>query len=228
MPRHIGIIAVSPEGSSLCYRTIMSLCAEHPGAQPMVTMHSRPFSTYLDAIHKQDWTAVGMLLQESAFALAACGAEFCVLPDNVAVYAAPFAEAKSPIPWLSMIDLVADAVTTNKCASVGLLGTKTVSYGSIYQAILGLRGVKVVAPPEDEADLIDRIIYDELVYGRVMPQSRERILHSIESLAARGCDGVIVGCTELPLLLNGMASPLPFYDAVGLLSSAAVHRAMTP
>ncbi|MBL0921827.1 MAG: amino acid racemase [Phycisphaerales bacterium] len=226
MPKHIGIIAVSPEGSALCYRSIMNLCAERPGPKPSVTLHSRPFAAYLDAIHKQDWTAVGMLLQESALALAAAGAEFCVLPDNVAVYAAPLAEAKSPIPWLSMIDLVADAVTNDHRVSVGLLGTKAVSYGSIYQAILGLRGVKVVAPPEAEADVIDRIIYDELVYGRVMPRSRECLLHSIEALAARGCDGVIIGCTELPLLLNGVGSPLPFYDAVGLLSTAAVDRSL--
>lgn len=226
MPKHIGIIAVSPEGSALCYRTIMSLCAERDGPKPSVTMHSRPFSSYLDAIHKQDWTAVGMLLQESAFALAAGGAEFCVLPDNVAAYATPLAESKSPIPWLSMIDLVADAVTNDQRGSVGLLGTKAVSYGSIYQVVLGLRGVKVVAPPEDEADSIDRIIYDELVYGRVLPQSRERLLRSIEALEKRGCDGVIVGCTELPLLLNGIGSPLPCYDALGLLAAAAVERAM--
>ncbi len=225
MPKHIGIVAVSPEGSALCYRAVMSKCAEIVGDQPKVTMHSRPWGAYLEAIRKGDWTAVGMLLQESAFSLASCGADFCVLPDNVAAHAAPLAEAKSPIPWLNMIDLVADAVIHDQRGSVGLLGTKTVSYGSIYQAVLGLRGVKVMAPPEDEAELIDRIIFDELVFGRIMPASRDRLLKSIEGLASRGCEGVIVGCTELPLLLNGLISPLPCYDAVELLASAAVSRA---
>ncbi|TVQ60080.1 MAG: amino acid racemase [Phycisphaerales bacterium] len=225
---HIGIIAVSPEGSSLCYRLIMSKAATRcaPERQPTVSMHSLPFSRYMAAIEQNNWTAIGEMLVESAKALARAGAKVCVLPDNVAAHASSLAENASPIPWMSMVDLVADAVANDHRRTVGLLGVKQVTFGSTYQAALGMRGVTVLVPEEREADDVDRIIFEELVHGRCSQPSRERVMGILGTLQQRGCEGVIVGCTELPLLFTSDPTPLPLYDSVDHLAEAAVAAAI--
>lgn len=224
MPRHIGIVAVSPEGSAICYRLISSNAAATAsgGRVPAVTLHNLPFSDYMASIRAGDWTTIGAMLRDSAQALARAGAEFCVLPDNVAHHALHLAQPSSPIPWLSMIDTVAEAVTADHRRVVGLLGTKFVTYGSSYQTALGLRGVTTLAPDEEDADAVDRIIFDELVHGRCKAESRDRVMRSVGALAQRGCEAVIVGCTELPLVFNLGPVSMPMYDSVDLLALRAV------
>lgn len=109
---------------------------------------------------------------------------------------------------------------------MGIIGTKLVTNGSVYQTVLGLSGVTLLAPEEEDADAIDRIIFTELVEGRVVPESRQRLIGAIRALAARGCEGVILGSTETPLLVGGGLSPLPTYDPVELLVAGALERAM--
>jgi aspartate racemase len=191
----------------------------------MVTLHNRPLSTYVEALSRGDWPCVANLLRESAHSLALAGADFCVLPDNVCHHALPMAETGSPIPWMNMIDLVADALKASGCRQVGLIGTKYVTYGSTYQIALGLRGMHLHVPPEDEAASIDRIIFDEAVHNRVRPASRERVLSSVTSLKSRGCEALILGATEAGMLVDASASPLPVFDPVELLVDAALYRA---
>lgn len=227
MPKHIGIVAVSPEGSSFCYRLIGRRAAEvpDPARRPPITLHNRPFSSYLDAIRTNDWVGFGQLLADSARVLAVAGAEFCVLPDNVAHNALHLAEARSPIPWLNMIDLVANAVAANGCQKVGLIGTRLVTVGSAYQTLLGMRGMHLLVPPEPDVELIDGIIFREAIYGRVRPESSESVVNAIKSLGDRGCDAVILASSEASLLLEVRDSPLPVFDPVELLAEAAVRHA---
>lgn len=228
MPKHIGIVAVSPEGSANCYRMVGRRCSEirDAGQRPTVTLHNRPLSTYVEALSCGDWPKVAGLLRESAHALAHAGADFCVLPDNVCHHALPMAESGSPIPWLNMIDLVADALKHSGCKRVGLIGTKYVTYGSTYQIALGLRGMHLHVPPEDETTAIDRIIFDEAVHNRVKPTSRDRVLASVKRLKERGCEALILGATEAGMLLSGEESPMPVFDPVELLVDAALYRAL--
>jgi aspartate racemase len=227
LPKHIGIVAVSPEGSSFCYRLIGRRASEipDPARRPLISMHNRPFSNYLEALDKGDWVAFGQLLAESASVLAGAGAQFCVLPDNVAHHALHLAEARSPIPWLNMIQTVADAVAANGCQKVGLIGTKYVTFGSTYQTLLGLKGMHLLVPPAEEAEEIDRIIFKEAIFGRVRKESRQRVLNAIKSLGERGCDAVIFASSEASLLLNVEDSPLPVFDPVELLAEAAIRHA---
>ncbi|MFU8828332.1 MAG: aspartate/glutamate racemase family protein, partial [Phycisphaerales bacterium] len=159
MAKHIGIVGVSPEGSSICYRTIGRRASEIPDSsqRPCITLHNLPFSTYVEAIRADDWATVGQMLRESATTLKHAGADFCVLPDNATHHALQFAEAGSPLPWMNMITMVADAIEANRCQHVGLIGTKYVTYGSTYQTMLGLRKIKVHVPDLDDAEVIDRI-----------------------------------------------------------------------
>jgi aspartate racemase len=228
VPKHIGIAAVSPEGSAICYRQIGRRASEieSPERRPLITLHNRPFSSYVEAIHRQDWTLMADMLRESAAVLHEAGADFCVLPDNVAHHALPMAETGSPIPWLNMIDLVAEAIQSNGCKTVGLIGTRFVTYGSTYQTVLGLRGMHLHVPPENDADDIDRIIFTEAVLGRVRRDSRDRVIGAIQRLADRGCEAVILGATEASLLFAVEESPLPTFDPVELLAEAAIRHAL--
>jgi len=226
--RHIGIIAVSPEGSAMCYRTLaqrVSSVAE-PDARPLITLHSIPFSRYLAAIDHDDWEMVAQLLQWSSETLAAAGAEFCILPDNLAHHAAPMARAGSPVPWLSMIDLVADAVVSDGRKTVGLIGAKALTSGSIYQTVLGLRGVKVVVPEPGDLQAVNDIIFRELIHGSVTEPSRERLHQILGALSERGCEGVILGSTETPLLVTAETPELSLYDPVHLLVAGAMDVAL--
>jgi aspartate racemase len=227
LPKHIGIVAVSPEGSAFCYRLIGRRASEvpDPAKRPLISMHNRPFSTYLEALAKNDWVTFGQMLADSASVLAAAGANFCVLPDNVAHHALHLAEARSPIPWLNMIQLVADAVAANGCQKVGLIGTNYVMQGSTYQTMLGLKGMHLLIPNADEANEIDRIIFKEAIYGGVRKESRQRVLSAIRGLGERGCDAVIFASSEASLLVNVEDSPLPVFDPVELLAEAAIRHA---
>ena len=227
MPKHIGIVAVSPEGSALCYREIHRRACAILGdtGHPAITLHNLPFEQYLSAVMRDDWHTIGALLQQSASVLARAGAEFCITPDNVIQHGVQLAESGSPIPWLTMTDLVAARVASDGRKVVGVVGTKLVMFGSTYQTHLGLKGVKVIAPEAADADTIDGIIFRELVHGEIVEESRSQMLRAIVRLAGRGADAVVIACSEAPLLIGEHNCPLPCYDAVALLADGALRHA---
>lgn len=229
MAKHIGIVAASPEGAALFYRQVFRQASHvlKPGEHLRVSLHNEPLSLYIDAIRKDDWHAVGELLRRSAQFLHRCGAEFCLSPDNAVQHGVHLAESGSPIPWLTMPDLVAKAVAADKRKVIGLIGTKMVTTASTYQTHLGIRGIQVLAPEPDEADEMDRIIFSELIYGEIRPKSQIAVLRIIDNLARRGCEGVILGCSEAPLLVTPENSHLPVYDAADILAIGAVQRAVS-
>jgi len=196
-----------------------------PSQRPRITLHNRPFSDYLDAIYRDDWEAIGDLLLASAQSLADAGADFLILPDNVAHHALHYVESRSPLPWVSMIDLVAEAISKDSRKAVGVVGTKLVMHGSTYQTVLGLKGIAVHAPQEEDAAAIDKIIFGELVHGKVTSASRKTFQDAINRLADRGCEGVILASTEAPLLVDDQTSSLPTYDPVDLLTEGVLEMA---
>lgn len=226
--KHIGIAAVSPEGSVFCYREMHRYCHTLIGdtGHPRVTLHNEPFEQYVAAAMRDDWQTVADMLRRSARALAAAGAEFVITPDNVMQFAVHNAEVGSPIPWLNMTDLVTSAVVNDQRRCVGLIGTVKVMFGATYQTLLGLRGIKVMSPTASDASEIDGIIFRELVHGTVRAQSRQVMLDAIARLADRGAEGVILGCSEAPLLVTAENSPIPVYDAVTLLAEGAVRHSL--
>ena len=230
MTKHLGIVAVSPEGAALFYRQIFRHAAQVLDQHlfPRVSLHNEPLAHYIDAVRGGDWHVVGELLRRSAEILARCGAQFCVTPDNAVQHAIHLAEAGSPIPWLTMPDLVAQAVVKDQRKTVGLIGTKMVTSGSTYQTHLGLKGVRVLTPDPDEADALDRIIFSELIFGQIRRESQAAVVRTVDRLAERGCEGVVLGMSEAPLLLTPDNCRLPVYDAADLLAAGAVHLAMRP
>ncbi len=227
MSSHIGIVGVSPEGAAIFYRQLMRQAGRSLGQhqQPKISIHNEPLPMYLDAIRKDDWHGVGKLLRRSAELLYRCGADFCLTPDTAVEHGVYLAEVGSPIPWMTMADLVAQSVTNDQRKCVGLIGTKLTMFSSTYQTHLGLRGIQVLPPDDAEAEGLDRIIFGELIYGHIRPDSRLYVLQAIDRLAGRGCEAVILACSEAPLLVTADNSPLPVYDAAEILAESAVRRA---
>jgi aspartate racemase len=228
MVKHIGIVASSCEGAALCYRRICQAAAQRMGPyrHPEISLHNLPLADYVDAIHAGDWARIGEMMLVSAERLAACGADFVITPDNTLHHAQPHAAAASPIPWLSMIRLVAEKLAEEGHKAVGLLGTRFVMSGSAYQSILGLKGIPVYIPPAEEIERLDHIIFEELVYGIIKKESREAYIDAISDFRRRGCTAVILGGTELPLLVRPDDSPLAAYDSTSILAHGALDVAL--
>lgn len=228
MSSHIGIVGVSPEGAALFYR----LVARHasrlraPNDQPRISLHNEPLAMYIEAIRRDDWHGVGKLLRRSADLLSRCGASFCLTPDNAVQHGVQLAEVGSPVPWLTMPDLVGEAVQKDNRRTVGILGTKLVTHSSTYQTHLGLRGIRVLAPEDAEAEAVDQVIFGELIYGDARPESRELIGSIIHNLCKRGCEAVILASSEIPLVVSAEESPCPLYDSADILALSAVERTL--
>ena len=226
-PRHIGIVACSAEGAALCYRTV---CAE--GAQilgthdhPEVSMHTHSLATYMGCVTRGDWAGVGELMLSSAQKLAAAGADFLICPDNTIHQALPHVEPRSPLPWLHIAAVVADSAVGRGFRRLGLTGTRSLVESEVYPQQLTARGLEYVRPNANERDAINRIIFAELVNGVFTPAAVEYFQRVIERMKGEGCDAVVLGCTEIPLIMNDANSPLPTLDSTRLLALAALRHA---
>jgi aspartate racemase len=227
MPSHIGIVACSAEGAALCYRTICLEGAKQlgPWAHPEVSMHTHSLAEYVPHIDEGDWSAVGELMLSSARKLAGVGADFLICPDNTIHQAMPCVARRSPLPWLHIAEVVADRAVESGFRRLGLTGTRSLVDSKVYPETLAARGLECVKPNAAEREAIDRIIYDELVNGIFSPDAVACFQRIIERLKGQGCDAIVLGCTEIPLIMSDANSPLPTLDSTRLLARAALRRA---
>ncbi|HWI81324.1 aspartate/glutamate racemase family protein [Ramlibacter sp.] len=228
MTRHIGIVACSAEGAALCYRTICAEGAQLLGAHrhPEVSMHTPPLSAYLERIEANDWPGVGELMLASARKLAAAGADFLICPDNTIHQALPLVAARSPLPWLHIAQEVAAQAMQRGFRRLALTGTRWLVESEVYPSQLARHGIQYLRPDAAEREEINRIIMDELVYGVCTPEAVACLQGVLGRMKEAGCDAVVLGCTELPLIMNDANSPLPTLDSTRLLARAALRRAV--
>jgi aspartate racemase len=228
MAQHVGIVACSAEGAALCYTTICVEGAARLGAHdhPEVSMHTHSLGEYMRRIYGGDWGGVGELMLSSATKLAEIGADFVICPDNTIHQALPRIEARSPLPWLHIADVVAEHAVERGFRRVGLTGTRYLVESEVYPEKLAARGVEYVRPTADEREAINRIIMDELVHGNFRPEAVAAFQQVITRMKDQGCDAVVLGCTEIPLIVNDWNSPLPTLDSTRLLARAALRRAL--
>lgn len=189
-------------------------------------MHTPSFAAYVRCLDGGDWQGVAGLMLASAQKLADAGAGFLICPDNTIHRALPQVEARSPLPWLGIVRVVADVARSRGLRRVGLTGTRWLVESDVYPARLAEAGIEVVRPAPPEIDAVHRVIMDELVYGVFEPRSTALVVDVVESLKAAGCEAVVLGCTELPLILDDHNSPLPTLDSTRLLARAALDRAI--
>ena len=228
MAKHVGIIACSAEGAALCYRTICKKAPETMGehCHPEITMHTHPLSEYMVHIRAGAWERVADLMLSSAEKVSRAGADFAVCPDNTIHQAFPFVKGKASIPWLHIAETVGEEAKRRGFRKLAILGTKYLMTGPVYPDALGKLGIGYEIPEEDVREQIDRIIFTELVNAVFPEKSRLYFNQVMAALKKRGCDAAVLGCTEIPLIVDPQHSPLPTLDSTRLLAGAALKKAM--
>jgi aspartate racemase len=228
MTKHIGIVACSAEGAALCYRT---LCVEGaallgPHAHPEVSMHTHSLARYVVHLDRAVWPGVAAMMLDSADKLARIGADFLVCPDNTIHQALPHVLPRSPRPWLHIAEVVAEEAARRGLRRIGITGTRWLVDSEVYPEKLAARGLDYLRPTGPERDEMNRIIMDELVYGVFKPEGIAAFQRIMQRMQAEGCDAVVLGCTEIPLIISDANAPLPTLDSTRLLARAALQRAV--
>lgn len=228
MPLHIGIMACSAEGAAECYRII---CAEAekplgPHGNPPISLHMPSLSDYVRHLEAGNLEGVGALMLETADRLASAGAEFLICPDNTIHQALPALTRDLPLPFLHIAETVADEAHRRGFRHLGLTGTRWLVESGVYPDALGRCGIALTLPTPDERGEMNRIIMDELVYGRFTGEAELAFGRIMQRMGDAGCDAVVLGCTEIPLLINEKNAPLPVLDSTRLLARAALRHAV--
>ncbi len=228
MTQHIGIVGCSAEGAALCYRTICTEGAKvlGPYAHPEVSMNTPSLSDYVARLDRGDLQGVGELMLASAHKLANVGADFLICPDNTIHGAFPHVEPRSPLPWLHIAEVVAAEAVDRGFQRLALTGTRWLVDSEVYPEKLAALGLEFLRPDPTERDEINRIIMEELVYGTFKPESIAYFQNVTDRLKLAGCDAMILGCTEFPLIIDDTKSSLPTLDSTRLLAQAALRRAV--
>ena len=226
--KHLGILAHSTEGASLCFLAFCQEGARVLGSHvyPDVTLDYIAFGHSMPAWDAGDHDSIRATLSVSVDRLARADADFFVCPDNTAHMALERPGPDLALPGLHIAEVVADQAVRDGRIRVGVLGTRYTMDGPLYPRALAARGIAAEVPGEDDRLLINKIIFDELVDGVFTDRSRRHYVRVIEDLAERGCDAVALVCTEIPLLLPPGTSPLPTLDSTRLLAHAALAVAL--
>jgi len=229
MPQHIGIVACSAEGAALCYKTI---CVEGAGlmgphAHPEVSMHTHSLADYVEWLDRGDRAGVAELMLSSADKLARGGADFLICPDNTIHQAMAHVLPRSPLPWLHIAEVVAAEAAARGYRKLGITGTRWLIDSEVYPEKIETEGLSWLRPTDAERDETNRIIMDELVQSVFTAEAVAAYQRVMGRMKEQGCDAVILGCTEIPLIMNDGNSPLPTLDSTRLLARAALKRAVT-
>lgn len=228
MAKHIGIVACSYEGAALCYQTICNEGSDFMGehAHPEISLHNHPLSEYMKSIEAGDWEGVADIMLSSSGKLFRAGADFLISPDNTIHQAFSSVIRRSPLPWLHIGEEVAKVAETENFVKTGILGTRFLMEGPVYPEVLEKRGISYCIPSLEQRIRINEIIFSELVYGITDSVSKKYFLDVVEELKSKGCDSVILGCTEIPLIILPSESSLPVLDSTRLLARAALKYAI--
>ncbi len=226
--KHIGIVACSAEGASLCYRTICIESQQELGEyrHPEITMHTPSFSEYMVNIRTGRWDKVAQLMLLSSQKVAQAGADFAICPDNTIHQAFDLMVSKSPIPWLHIAEVVGEKAREMGYMKLGILGTVYIMTGLMYPTSLKKFDITFEIPEKEDREKINNIIFKELVNGIFTEKSRLYFNEIIQKFKNSGCDAVVLGCTEIPLIVDPNDCPLPTLDSTRLLARAAIRKAL--
>lgn len=226
----IGLIGgMSWESTLPYYRFVNEATRERLGGlhSAKVVLVSVDFHEIEQLQHAGDWVAAGALLADAARALQSAGADFMVLCTNTMHKVAPAIESAVGIPLLHIADATAAAIRGDGVQRVGLLGTRFTMEQAFYRERLEQRhGIEVHVPGEADREIVHRVIYDELCAGKVLEASRSEYRRIIAALVTAGAQAVILGCTEIGLLVGAADADVPLYDTTHLHALAAVEQAL--
>lgn len=224
----LGIVAHSAEGGALCFLTACREGAERlgPHMHPDIVVSAVPMARSMEGWQTGNHAAVATHLARGVEMVAAAGADFWVCPDNTAHIVLETIAADLPIPGLHIADVVCREIAAGGWRRVGLLGTKWTMTGPVYARALEQRGWERLVPGEAAREALNAAIFDELCQGVFTDGTTRIFLDEIDALRARGADCVILGCTEIPLIVTPENSSLPVLDSTRLLAKHAVVEAL--
>jgi aspartate racemase len=226
----IGLIGgMSWESTVPYYRQINETIKQSMGGlhSAKIVLYSVDFHEVEQLQRAADWEGAGVLLAHAARALESAGADFLVVCTNTMHKVAPAIEAAVRIPLLHIADPTAAAIQGAGYAKVGLLGTRFTMEQDFYRDRLRARhGIEVMVPDQADRDLVHRVIYEELCLGKVLPDSRAHYLRVMAALAARGAEAIILGCTEISLLVDQRDAAIPLFDTTAIHARAAAELAL--
>ncbi len=226
----IGLIGgMSWESTVPYYRLINELVKERLGGlhSAKVILLSVDFHEVERLQRAARWDEAGALLADGARALESAGADFLVLCTNTMHKVAPAIETAVSIPLLHIADATAESILRTRVRTVGLLGTRFTMEQEFYRDRLrGVHGIDVLIPEQKDREVIHQVIYDELVLGKLLPASRDAYRKIIAKLVGQGAEGIVLGCTEISLLVSQDDSPVPFFDTTRIHAQSAVARSL--
>ncbi len=229
MHKKIGILGgTSPESTVEYYQYITRTYTERFGdyGYPEVIIYSVSFQPYVDWPNQDRWDLVAQGLSEAAQKLESAGADLIVIATNTMHLVFDQVQASVTVPMLSLLDAVGDAILARGFDTVGLLGTRFTMEKTFYQDALTRKGITVLVPDAQDREFVNAVIYDELVAGQIRAESRAGYVAIIEKLAERGAEGIILGCTEIPLLVNEEDAGMPLFDTTVIHAEAALNYAL--
>ena len=226
--KRIGIVAHSAEGGALCFITA---CREGqrrlgPHLHPEIVVSAVPMGESMAGWESGDDAPVAAALRRGVEQVAAAGADFFVCPDNTAHIVLERIVDSLPIPGIHIADVVCEEIAAAGWRTAGLLGTRWTMTGPVYAAALASRGLACLVPDAERREQVDRAIFAELCLGRFEAPTIALFVDAIRELADAGADCVILGCTEIPLIIDERNSPLPALDSTRLLARYAVDEAL--
>ena len=226
--KHIGIVACSYEGAALCYKTICNEGSAYLGehAHPEVSLHTYPLSEYMKYIIADNWNGVADLMISSANKLSKTGADILICPDNTIHQSLCIVKEQISTPWLHIAEEVTMEANRNNFKKIGILGTKYLMEGRVYPEKFEACNINYETPAEEQRNQLNDIIFKELVYGIIKQESKKYFLNAIDDLKLKGCDAVVLGCTEIPLIVLPNESSLPTLDSTRILARAALKKAI--
>lgn len=227
----IGLIGgMSWQSTATYYRIVNEVMHDRLGGlhSARVILHSVDFAVVERMQRDGDWPAAGRLLAAAARSVQAAGADFVVLCTNTMHVVAPAIESAVDIPLLHIADPTANAVKAAGFGTVGLLGTGfTMERGFYKDRLAGKHGLHVIVPGAEDRAAVHRIIYEELCVGHVSPRSRDEYRRVIEALARAGAEAVILGCTEISLLIGEADCEVPLFDTTAIHARSAAEHALS-
>lgn len=226
----IGLLGgMSWESTVSYYKAINTGIKEQKGGfhSAKIALYSVDFSEIEALQSKGDWHQTGTILAQAAKAVEAAGAEFILIGTNTMHKVASQVEAAVSIPLLHIADATAEQLKADGVDTVGLLGTRFTMEQDFYKGRLTEKhGIRVFVPDDTTQEFVHRIIYEELCQGKISDSSRQAYLKIIEALSVRGAKAVILGCTEIALLVNQSDTTVPLYDTTAIHAEAAVTLAL--
>lgn len=228
--RTIGVLGgMSSESTITYYRRIDSGINDALGGHAAgdLMIRSVNFGEIERFIRTDQWATAGDYLAEAARELEAGGAEFIVMATNTMHKVAPAIVSAISIPFVHIVDVTADAIRDASIETVGVLGTRATMEESFYRERLTDRGIDVVVPEPADREAVDRIIFEELTDGTIRDASRDRYLAVVDEMVAAGAEGVVLGCTEIELLVDQADRPdVPLFDTTALHVERAIEHGL--